>query len=185
MWLRSLVGLGAFGSLPEPELIVLVGAPGSGKSTLARQLVAVGRADKVLSSDAFAAAISGDPGDQDCRAQAFHNLHEALATELAAGRRVVVDATSVRTEHRLSLVRIACRTGVGRRSAYLVRTPLATCLERNAARPDRLPEQKFGPRVPPARLAELHALAEQTTPAILASETFRPVYVISTKRTRA
>jgi len=47
--------------LPEPCLVVLIGAAGSGKSTLAARLFAP---DEVLSSDANRALLTGDAADQ-------------------------------------------------------------------------------------------------------------------------
>ncbi len=179
---RSRLGAGCRGELPVGELIVLVGAPGSGKSSLAARLLTAGRADVVLSTDSFAEQISGDPGDQDCRAEAIDRLQQKLGVELAGGRRVIVDATLTRPEARLGLVRIACRAGVTRHSAYLVRASLQTCLARNAQRPGPLPGQKFGKRVPDDWLTQAPERAEAVTPIDLARETFRPVYIVDTDR---
>jgi predicted kinase len=90
--------------IPEPSLVVLVGAAGSGKSTFAaRHFVP----DEVLSSDAFRGVISGNPADQAATRPAFAALHRALERRLAAGRLTVVDATSVKRQARASLLRRA------------------------------------------------------------------------------
>ena len=79
--------------LPDPTLVVLVGAAGSGKSTLAARLFAP---DEVVSSDALRAAISGNEADQRATAAAFRALHRTVDRRLAAGAMTVVDATNAK-----------------------------------------------------------------------------------------
>src|SRR5690349_9503009 len=95
--------------LPEPCLVVLVGAAGSGKSTLAARLFGP---DEILSSDAYRARISGDAADQRVTRAAFQALHRELERRLAAGRSTVVDATNVTSFARRSLLRRAAQHGV-------------------------------------------------------------------------
>ena len=87
--------------LPDPSLVLLVGAAGSGKSTLAQAHFAP---EEILSSDALRAAISGDAGDQTASRLAFAILHRELTRRLEAGRLTVVDATNVRAVHRRPLL---------------------------------------------------------------------------------
>ncbi|HEY4751673.1 MAG TPA: AAA family ATPase, partial [Candidatus Limnocylindrales bacterium] len=95
--------------LPDPCLVVLVGAAGAGKTTLAGRLFA---ADEVLSSDAYRELIAGDPTDQRATAPAFAALHRAVRRRLAQGLLTVVDATSVSPRDRRPLVRAAGAAGV-------------------------------------------------------------------------
>lgn len=95
--------------LPDPSLVVLVGAAGSGKSTLARRLFAP---DEILSSDALRAAVSGNEADQRASAVAFRILHKTLARRLADGTLTVVDATNTKAEQRRPLLERSRAAGV-------------------------------------------------------------------------
>jgi protein phosphatase len=124
--------------LPEPCLVVLVGAAGSGKSTLAARLFAP---DQILSSDANRALLSGDEADQSATKTAFAILHRQLARRMAERRTTVVDATNVSTFARRSLVRRAAAHDVPAIAIVLDLAPRLV-LARNATRLGRIvPEQ--------------------------------------------
>ena len=95
--------------LPEPCVVVLVGAAGSGKSTLAARLF---EPPAILASDAFRAMISGDEADQRVSGAAFRALGRALERRLASGGRAVIDATNLRRADRRPWVAAARRLGV-------------------------------------------------------------------------
>lgn len=120
--------------LPEPCLVVLVGAAGSGKTTLAARLF---RPADVLSSDAYRGMIAGDEADQGVTRVAFRLLHRDLEARLAAGLTSVVDATSVTAHARRSLTRIAQRHGVPA-IAIVLDLPAELVLARNATRAGRI-----------------------------------------------
>ena len=120
--------------LQDPSLVVLVGAPGAGKSTLADRLFAPGL---LLSSDAFRASISGDPGDQRVTRAAFSILHRELARRMASGRATVIDATNVTAYARRGLVRRAVAANVPA-VALILDLPPALVLARNATREGRI-----------------------------------------------
>ena len=119
--------------LPEPCLVVLVGAAGSGKSTLAARLFAP---DRVLSSDAHRAMLTGDESDQRVTRTAFAILHRQLARRMAERRATVVDATNVTSFARRALVRRAAAEGIPA-IAIVLDLPPAVVLARNATRPGR------------------------------------------------
>lgn len=95
--------------VPDPSLVVLIGAAGSGKTTFAARHFGN---DEVLSSDALRAAVAGDEADQRASGLAFRILHRELAKRLAAGRLTVIDATNTRPEHRRPLLARARAAGV-------------------------------------------------------------------------
>ena len=116
--------------LPDPCLVVLVGAAGSGKSTFAARHFAP---SEVLSSDAFRERISGDPADQAATGAAFAALHAALSKRLRERLLTVVDATSVQAHARRQLTRRAAEADVPA-IANVLDLPLTVVIERNAAR---------------------------------------------------
>lgn len=143
-------------AIPDPCLIVLVGAAGAGKSTFAARHF---EPSEVLSSDAFRATITGDETDQTATRPAFAALHRALARRLADGRLTVVDATSVRPSDRRALVRYAEAAGLPA-LAIVLDLPRATVFARNAGR-DRVVD----PAVIDRHLARLRtSLAEPDRP---------------------
>ena len=120
--------------LPEPSLVVLIGAAGAGKSTLAARLFSPG---DVLSSDAFRGLVAGNEADQGATRTAFAILHRELARRLAAGRTTVIDATNVTAFARRGLVRRAAAAGVPA-VAVVLALPTTLVLARNATRPGRI-----------------------------------------------
>ena len=75
-------------SLPDPALVVLVGASGSGKSTWAVQHY---RADEVVSSDALRGVVGSGPHDLDASADAFAVLESVVTARLGRRLTTVVD----------------------------------------------------------------------------------------------
>jgi alkanesulfonate monooxygenase SsuD/methylene tetrahydromethanopterin reductase-like flavin-dependent oxidoreductase (luciferase family)/predicted kinase len=120
-------------SLPDPALVVLVGASASGKSTWAMQHY---RADEVVSSDALRAVVGSGPHDLDASADAFAVLEAVVTARLGRGLTTVVDTLGFDPGRRrgwLSRARAAGLPAV----AVLLDTPDEVCRARNAAR-DRL-----------------------------------------------
>jgi protein phosphatase len=96
-------------TIPDPSLVLLVGAAGSGKSTLAARLFAP---DEIVSSDALRAVVSGDEADQRASAVAFRILHRTLDRRIAAGQLTVIDATNALPAHRWPITRRATAAGL-------------------------------------------------------------------------
>ena len=124
-------------TIPDPSLIVLIGAAGSGKSTFAARHF---HPSEILSSDAFRALIAGDEGDQTATRAAFGRLHRELARRLADGWLTVVDATNVERSARRALIARARVAGLPA-VAIVLDLPAATVLARNAARTGRVVDE--------------------------------------------
>jgi protein phosphatase len=120
--------------LPEPSLVVLIGAAGSGKSTLADRLFAPG---EILSSDALRAAVSGSEADQRASGVAFRILHRTLARRMSDGQTTVVDATNTKPEHRRPLLARARAAGIPA-VAIVLDLPPELIHAQNAARSSRI-----------------------------------------------
>jgi protein phosphatase len=120
-------------AVTDLSLVVLIGATGSGKSTFAARHF---KPTEVISSDFCRGLVSDDENDQSATADAFDVLHYIAGKRLAAGRRTVVDATSVQSEARRQLIALARRHDV-LPIAIVLDVPEQVCAERNAARPDR------------------------------------------------
>lgn len=153
--------------LPDPCLVVLVGASGSGKTTFAARHF--DPAD-VLASDAYRALVSGDEADQAATRPAFAILHRELDRRLRAGRRAVVDATNAQPHARRALVSRARRAGVAA-AAIVFDLPRDVVQARNAARPGRVVEADVVDR-------HLDAVRAALADGRLTSEGFAPVLVM-------
>jgi protein phosphatase len=151
--------------IPELCLVVLVGVTGSGKSTFAARHF---RPTEVLSSDFFRGLVGDDENDQSVTAAAFEALHVVAAKRLAIGRLTVIDATNVQPDARRPLLALAREQHV-LPVAIVLDVGEKTCIERNAARPDR----NFGSRV----VARQHGMLARSVRQ-LEREGFRRVFVL-------
>src|SRR5690349_8827929 len=85
--------------VPDPALVVLVGASGSGKSTWALSRY---RRAEVVSSDELRGIVGSGPADLDASADAFVVLERIVAARLSRGLTTVVDTLGLDTERRLT-----------------------------------------------------------------------------------
>jgi predicted kinase len=120
-------------AIPDPSLVVLIGAAGAGKSTFAARHFG---SSEVLSSDAYRALISGDAADQTVTRAAFGRLHRDLDKRLDGRLLSVVDATNVDRGARLALLRRAAKAGLPA-VAIVLDLPAEVVLGRNSGRPQR------------------------------------------------
>ncbi|MGV9846580.1 polynucleotide kinase-phosphatase [Streptomyces fungicidicus] len=148
------------------SLVVLVGASGSGKSTFARRHF---KPTEVISSDFCRGLVSDDENDQSASRDAFDVLHYIAGKRLAAGRRTVVDATSVQPDARRQLVALAKEHDV-LPIAVVLDVPEEVCAERNAARGDRADM--------PRRVVQRHIRELRRSLRHLEREGFRKVHVL-------
>ena len=123
-------------TVPDPSLVLLVGAAGAGKTTFAARHFSP---DEVLSSDAYRALVSGDEANQKVSRVAFSILHRDLERRLLAGQFTVVDATNVDSRNRRELIRRARAAGL-RVVAFVLDLSPAIVLARNATRSRQVDE---------------------------------------------
>ncbi|MFI8930267.1 polynucleotide kinase-phosphatase [Streptomyces sp. NPDC053474] len=153
-------------SVTDLSLVVLVGASGSGKSTFARRHF---KPTEVLSSDFCRGLVADDENDQGASRDAFDVLHYIAGKRLAAGRRTVVDATSVQSESRKQLVELARAHDV-LPIAIVLDVPEEVCAARNASRSDRADM--------PRRVIQRHTRELKRSLRHLEREGFRKVHVL-------
>ncbi|MFE3151166.1 AAA family ATPase [Streptomyces sp. NPDC059218] len=124
-------------TIPDPSLVVLIGAAGSGKSTWASTWPTM----QVLELDRFRALVSDDAGCQEATGEAVFALQAVLEARLARRKMTVVDATNCERSVRADLIATARRHGVPT-VALVVSTPVAVCVDRQEGRPvnRRVPE---------------------------------------------
>jgi protein phosphatase len=124
--------------IPEPSLILLIGASGSGKSTFAAKHF---RATEVVSSDRFRAMLVDDEADQSISKEAFAILHQIARIRLEHQRLTVIDATNLTEAARQPLLEMARQTSTPC-VAIVFNFSLATLHANNRARPARaIPDQ--------------------------------------------
>ena len=138
-------------SLPDPALVVLVGASGSGKSTWASSRY---RSAEVVSSDLLRGVVGSGEHDLDATVDAFALLEQVVSARLGRGLTTVVDTLGtdvVRRRRWLAAARAAGLPAV----AVVLDTPAAVCRSRNAAR-----ERPVPARVLTSQLASVAATAD-------------------------
>jgi F420-dependent oxidoreductase-like protein len=147
--------------LPDPCLVVLVGASGAGKSAWAARWFA---ADEIVSSDRLRAVVGSGERDQRASADAFELLDLIVAKRCRRGLTTVIDTTGLEAKRRAAWLALAAGHGI---PAYAVvcDPPPAVVRERNRARGSPVPGKVVS--------AQLRSVA--TVGAALAGEDFAAV----------
>ena len=127
--------LGTVVALPDPALVVLVGASGSGKSVWAAEHY---RPDEVVSSDRLRALVGSGEHDSDASADAFALLDQIVAARLRRSLTAVVETLGLDSARRLSYLELARSSGMPA-VAVLVDTDPVECRRRNRARDRPVP----------------------------------------------
>jgi F420-dependent oxidoreductase-like protein len=148
--------------LPDPCLVVLVGATSSGKSYWAQEWF---HADQIVSSDRLRAVVGAGERDQRASRDAFEVLDLIVAKRLRRRLTTVIDSTGLEAERRDAWRSLAERHGV---PAYAVvfDPPANVVRERNRARGAPVPS-----KVLTAQLRKADGIAD-----VLAGEGFAAVH---------
>jgi F420-dependent oxidoreductase-like protein len=148
--------------LPDPCLVVLVGATASGKSDWAARWF---EPDQVVSSDRLRAVVGRGERDQRASRDAFEVLDLIVEKRLRRGLTTVIDSTGLDAKRRAAWRALAERHGVPA-YAVLADAPEADVRARNRARAAPVP-----PKVVASQLREAAAVADT-----LAGEGFAGVH---------
>lgn len=127
--------MAAHPTIPDPAVVVLVGASGSGKSTWAAERF---RAVEIVSSDALRGIVGSGPADQEASSDAFAVLNQIVAARTGRRLTTVVDSTALQQEDRLGYL-AAARGARLPAVLVLMDTDPAVTRARNAARDRRVP----------------------------------------------
>jgi alkanesulfonate monooxygenase SsuD/methylene tetrahydromethanopterin reductase-like flavin-dependent oxidoreductase (luciferase family)/predicted kinase len=121
--------------LPDPALVVLVGASGSGKSVWAAERY---RTQEIVSSDDLRGIVGSGPHDLGASDDAFALLDLIVAGRLRRRLTTVVDTLGLDAEVRRGYADQARQAGIAS-IVVLLDTPSRLCRQRNAARDRPVP----------------------------------------------
>ena len=121
--------------LPDPALVLLVGAAGSGKSTWAAEHY---RDVEIVSSDALRAVVGSGTADLDATSEAFSLLDQIVHGRVRRGLTVVIDTLGLDPARRTTWAALAEASRLPR-VAVVLDTPAAVCRARNATRDRPVP----------------------------------------------
>ena len=138
--------------LPDPALVVLVGASGSGKSTWAAGRY---RSQEVVSSDALRGVVGSGDHDLDASADAFAVLEQVVAARVGRRLCTVVDTLGLDAVRRAGWLALARQAGLPA-VAVVFATPDAECRRRNGTRDVPVPAAVLS-----GQLRRMPAVAEE------------------------
>ena len=137
----------------KPVLAVMIGVSGSGKSFYTNGLkVSLGA--KAIETDALRQELLGNVNDQSQNGRIFTVAKQRVNNELAQGKNVIIDATSINVRDRKDWIEIGKNNGAEIR-AYFFDVPINVAKERNAKRQRQVPEwvidRQYSKLQPPTR----------------------------------
>jgi alkanesulfonate monooxygenase SsuD/methylene tetrahydromethanopterin reductase-like flavin-dependent oxidoreductase (luciferase family)/predicted kinase len=121
--------------LPDPAVVVLIGAAGSGKSTWASARY---RRAEIVSSDDLRGVVGSGPADLGASTDAFDLLERIVAARVGRGLPTVVDTLGLDPTRRQRWREAASAAGMPA-VAVVLATPGAVCGRRNADRDRPVP----------------------------------------------
>ncbi|HEX4473090.1 MAG TPA: LLM class flavin-dependent oxidoreductase, partial [Nocardioides sp.] len=142
--------------VPDPALVVLMGAAASGKSTWASGRY---RRVEVVSSDDLRGVVGSGPADLDASGDAFDLLERIVAARLSRGLTTVVDTLGLDADRRLAW-RDAARAAGLPAAIVVLDTPGEECRRRNALRDRPVPAPVLAEQVRRAAAARTTVVAE-------------------------
>ncbi|SDD68097.1 AAA family ATPase [Actinokineospora iranica] len=154
-------------ALPDPCVVVMLGAPGAGKTTLSARLTAAHPNAAVLSYADCRRELTGDETDQTVNEQVKALIRGRLAARCASGLTTVVDGTHTLPHRRTCLVEIAAAHGLPA-VAVVLDVDLVVCLANQFRR---------ARREPPGHVADLHTELTRHLPH-LHREGFAQIHIL-------
>lgn len=142
------------GDLPDPAVVVLVGASAAGKSSWA---AARYRSQEVVSSDELRSIVGSGRHDLDATDDAFRLLDDIVAARTRRGLTCVIDTLGLDPARRLGYLAAARAAGLPA-VAVVFDVPPAVARQRNAARDRPVPAPALASQL--SRAADVRARVE-------------------------
>jgi len=121
------------------EFYMMIGLPASGKSIIAEE-IAERKNAVIISTDELRQELLGDVNSQSDNNLIFKEAEKRLKENINNGKNVIFDATNVNYKKRIDWLNRFNKYDV-KKIAILVATPYEECLERNAKRERKIPEE--------------------------------------------
>lgn len=129
--------------LPDPAVVVLIGAAGSGKSTWAATHY---RRAEIVSSDELRGIVGSGPADLDASTDAFDLLEQIVAARIGRGLTTVIDTLGLDADRRRTWIAAAHAARLPA-VAVVLDTPGEECRRRNAERDRPVPAPTLADQV--------------------------------------